>query len=157
MAVDIYLTIPGILGESMAAGFVGSILAQSFSWGIGNPINPGSSGAGSGKAQFSDVSVVKNFDRASPLLMRALAEGIHLPKIVLSFVRTGRDNGIFLTYEFVTVFVTSLQDSASGELPTEALSFAYEEVIVTYHAQNPDGSAGQTETFAWDLRRNAAA
>ena len=33
MAVDIYLTIPGIPGESVAAGLSGAIQVQSFSWG----------------------------------------------------------------------------------------------------------------------------
>ena len=154
MATDIFLTIPGIPGESTAAGFVGSIPVQSFSWGISNQINPGSSGAGGSKPQFSDVSVVKNFDLASPLLMKAAASGSVQPKMVLSFVRIGKDNVNFLTYEFDTIFVTSLQDSASGGIPTEAVSFAYEKVLVTYHEQSPNGGTGKTETFGWDLRRD---
>ena len=74
--------------------------------------------------------------------------------MVLSFVKTGAASKPFLTYEFDEVFVTSLQDSASGEVPVEAVSFAYEEVIVTYSEQGLKGSTGKTERFGWDLRKN---
>ena len=86
--------------------------------------------------------------------MRTLAEGRHLSNMVLSFVKTGAASKPFLTYEFEEVVVTSLQDSASGEVPVEAVSFAYEEVIVTYSEQGLKGSTGKTERFGWDLRRN---
>lgn len=156
MAVDIYLVISGIPGESTFAGFSGAIEVLSFSSGI-NQVSTGngSGGSGAGKPQFSDVSIVKHFDLASPLLMKAVAEGTHLPKMVLSFVKSGgaAKPFTFLTYELDTVFVTSIQDSASvdGDGPTEAVSFAFEKILVTYTSQGSKLSPSKTETFSFDL------
>lgn len=157
MPIDIYLTIPGIAGESTTHGFVGAIEVLSFSWSVSNTIAIGGSGAGAGKAKASDISVVKNFDLASPLLLTALVQGTHLPKMTLSFVKPGsRGTTVtFLTYEFDTVFVTSIQDAASGEVPTESVSFASQIAIVTYRPQTNNGALGQPEIFSWDFVRNS--
>ena len=153
MAVDIYMTIPGIPGESTALGFGGAIEVYSFSWGITNPFTQSSSGSGAGKPQFSDVAIVKKFDLASPLLMKALATGSQLTKVVLSFVQASPTlNPVtLLTYEFDMAYVTSLQNSTSEDLPTEAVSFAYEKVVVTYYEQNKKGGRGKPEIFVWNL------
>ncbi len=159
MAVGIYLTIPGIAGESTTTGFKGAIEVLSFSWGVSTTVTASSRGEDAGKAQASDVNIVKDFDLASPLLLTALVKGTHLPKATLSFIKSNGEDGVitFLTYEFDTVLVTSVQDAASEERPTESVSFAFQKAYVTYRTQDATGMLGQPETFSWDFVRNTIA
>lgn len=140
MPVDYYLTVPNIPGEATAPNFPGAIGVLSFSWGMSNSGTAASgSGSGSGKVSLSDFSILKSFDRSSPLLMDAVVRGRHLPSVILSLVKAGSTQP-FLTYEFDDVLISSISDSGSDEIPTESVSFAMARVIVTYYYQNQDGS-----------------
>ena len=163
MAFDLYLTIPGIPGESqtkyrLPGSNVVPIEITSYSWGLDVPVSIGSgTGGGAGKVSLSDFSIAKMFDSASPLLMQTLAMGKALAKITLSLVKssgTGASNpGAFLLYEFDTVFVTSVSDSGStggGVGVGESISFVMEKVMVTYYPQNPDGTFGNPVKFTYD-------
>ena len=166
MALDLYLTIPGIPGESKSTfrlpGSAGTtpIDVQSYSAGISIPVQPGSqgSGSGAGKAQFSDLSITKYFDSASPLLMHALVTGERLKTVTLSLVNSGAKlrTAAYLTYEYQDVFVASIEDSAGGgtDRPEESVSFAFGQVTVTYYPQEATGGFGKALVFNWDVEKN---
>ena len=155
MALNIYLNIPIIAGESQDSGFVHAIAVLSYSWGLSSSATIGSGGGGSGRTQFSDLNILKYFDQSSPHLMQALATGEHLSKMTLSLLKPGSAGSrSFLTYEFDDVLVTSIQDGASGggdSAPTESVSFAAAKVIVTYRIQDPNtGALSGPTIFTFD-------
>ncbi len=73
MAVDMFLKLDGVNGESKDKTHIKDIDVLSWSWGMSNS---GSAhvggGAGSGKVNVQDVSVTKYIDSSSPKLMHSL-------------------------------------------------------------------------------------
>jgi len=66
-AVDMFLKIDGVEGESKDQKHPGTIEIESFSWGMSNPGTHGSGGGGgTGKASFSDLSFHKSLDNPPP-------------------------------------------------------------------------------------------
>jgi type VI secretion system secreted protein Hcp len=79
MAVEIFLKLAGIEGESEDAKHKGEIDVLAWSWGVSE--TPGSQtggGGGAGKPQFRDLSIQKLVDVTAPLLLAATAKGSHI-------------------------------------------------------------------------------
>ena len=94
MAVDYYLKIDGIKGESLNDKHKDEIDVESFSWGVsqtGSLATGGGSGAG--KAQFQDLQISTNMSKASPLLFKACATGEHIKEATLSGRKAGDGKG----------------------------------------------------------------
>jgi type VI secretion system secreted protein Hcp len=71
--VDYFLKIDGIQGESQDKTHKNEIQLNSFSWGASNMgTSATGGGAGAGKVQFSDFSITKSVDTASPSRVRCL-------------------------------------------------------------------------------------
>jgi type VI secretion system secreted protein Hcp len=70
MAVDIFLQLDGVAGESKDKVHSKKIVVLSWSWGMANSgsVHVGG-GAGSGKANVQDVSLCKYIDSSSPKLI----------------------------------------------------------------------------------------
>jgi type VI secretion system secreted protein Hcp len=157
MAFDTFLDIKDVPGESTAKGMEGKIEIFSFSFGASNPVTIGStaSGGGGGKVSLSSFNVMKKTEKSSPLLFKACAAGNHYDKAVITLRKAGGAAGqvTFLTYEFETVYVESIQWSGSSggdDTPTESVSFAFGKVTVTYTPQDKAGKAGQPVVASWD-------
>ncbi len=58
--------------------------------------------------------------------------------------------------DFKELFVTSLQISASSEIPTVSVSFSYNEIKIEYSAQNEDGNLASTGPVTYNLKQNVA-
>ena len=131
--VTLSLSVAGVVGEGGVGG-PGSIDVNSFQWGVKNSAH-GGSGAGSGKAQFSDFTITKMVDRASPAFFRNCVAGQHYKSVTLSVRKAGGTVSDYLTINFGTVLVSSVSwsaDATSGQPPTEAVSMAFKTVKVTY-------------------------
>ena len=77
MAVDMFLEIPEIPGESSKKGMEGKIDIESFNFGAvqHGSFAKGGAGGGAGKAEFQDINIVKEVDKSSPKLFQACAAG----------------------------------------------------------------------------------
>src|SRR5690606_28022874 len=103
-AVDMYLKIEGIDGESTDKNHKDWIEVQSFSWGMSNSASLSTGGGtGVGKAQFIDLKIGKNLDRASPNLFLHGAQGRHIPEVVLVLRRAGAE-----AYTFFQITLTDV-------------------------------------------------
>jgi len=150
-STDMFLKIEGIDGESSDSGHRGEIDIQSWSWGVSNAGSMSAgSGGGAGKASFSDLSITKRIDKASPLLMTACATGQHIPKATLTVRRAGKNGDDYMRYTLEDVTCTSVQDSGSSDtLPTESLSLNYTKIQFEYLEER----ATQWTRFGWDLAK----
>src|SRR5262245_7006243 len=91
-AVDFFLKIEGIDGESTDDKHKGEIDIQSFSWGVTNTGSHGAGGGGgTGKSVFQDLHFTTHVNKSSPKLMLACATGEHLKKAVLTVRKAGKD------------------------------------------------------------------
>ena len=163
MAVDMFLKLDGIDGESTDEQHQKWIELESFSWGVTNPTTIGSatSGAGAGKAVPADFLVVMPFSAASPKVFQKCVSGAHYDTVVLSMRKAGgnqRSAQEFLKYTFQTVFTTKIEwTGSSDEGPEEQITFVYGALEVQYEPQNSDGTLGEPVLAGWDFIKNVSA
>jgi type VI secretion system secreted protein Hcp len=157
-AVDYFLKIEGVDGESTDDKHKGEIDVESFSW--GETLSPagttgGGAGGGAGKVAMQDFHFVMKVSKASPKLMLACASGQHLKQAVLTARKAGKDQQEFLRWTFADLLVTSYQTAGSeqGEaVPTDQISLNFAKIQVEYRPQGADGKLAPPVTAGWDLK-----
>ena len=153
MALDVFLSIPGISGESRDTVFPGTIVTPYYGWELTHPAANGGL-VRSGKTAFQPLAIQKNVDKSSPLLMQALVTGKRIAAMTLLVRDTGGSASPsatpFLIYQFSTVFVSAIQEggSSGAETVTESVSFVFGAYDLRYRTTNPEGrlSAAVTES-----------
>ena len=159
MAVDYFLKLDGIPGESTDAKHKGEIDVLAFSWGVSQA---GSSGRGvgvsAGKAIFEDLLVVARTSKASPKLWQACATGQHLKTAVLVCRKAGQAPLEFLKITLTDVTITSYEiDGSDEELPLDQVALAFAKVATEFVSGDAKGKAQPPVTTGWDLKKNAKA
>jgi type VI secretion system secreted protein Hcp len=161
MAIDYFLKIDGIPGESLDSKHKGEIEVEAWSWGEANPVPPGGpgtgSGGGAGKVQMQDFNFTANTSKASPNLMLACASGKHLKSAVLTARKAGgKQAAEFLTFSLSDILVSSYQiGGAEGQVvPMDNFSLNFSKIQVEYKEQKADGSLGKSITAGWDVKHN---
>ena len=158
MAVDYFLKIDGIEGDSQDAQHKGELVVESFTWGetqTGTSTSGG--GGGAGKVSMQDFHVVTRMSKASPKLFLACASGQHLKSAVLTGRRGGKEQTEFLKWALADVLVTSYQTTGGtddGAVPTDSLSLSFTRIDVEYQERRPDGSSTGPVKAGWDLKAN---
>ena len=157
MAVDYFLKVEGVPGESQDAKHAGEIDVLAWSWGEAATGQAGTgSGAGTGKVQFQDFHFTSLISKASPKLMEACASGKHIKSAVLTARRAGSGRSEFLTFSLSDVLVSSYQ-TGSGEddrAPVDSVTLRFSQIQVEYREMKPDGSLGSPVKFGWDIAKN---
>jgi type VI secretion system secreted protein Hcp len=158
MAVDVFLKIGDVKGESKDSKHPDEIDVLSWSWGVSNAGNVGSGGgAGAGKANFSDISFMHSLDKASPVLMKACAMGDHYDLATLVARKAGKGQQDYLIVKMKEVYITSVQPSGSSEHPMESVSMQFGHIDLEYKAQKPDGSLDAGVHFIYDIKKHVDA
>jgi len=157
MAVDYFLKIDGIPGESQDDKHKSEIDLLSWSWGetqTGTMAHGG--GGGAGKVDMQDFHFVMHVNKATPKLILACASGEHIKKATLTCRKAGKTQQEFLTYHFSDVLVSSYQTGgSSGDvIPNEQVSLNYSKMEVEYKAQKADGSLDGGIKAGWDMKAN---
>lgn len=156
MAVDYFLKIEGVDGESHDAKHKGEINLESFSWGASQTGSHAfGGGGGAGKVQMQDFHFVMKHNKASPKLMLACAEGEHLKKGVLTCRKAGKDQQEFLKVTMSDLLVSSYQTSGSAhgdEIPTDQISLNFSKIEFEYKEQKADGSVSTAAKVGYDLK-----
>lgn len=121
-ALNCYLKIDGIKGESLDEKHKDWIRLDSFSWGVSNNSAAGSGGGGTsaGKASFQDMHFTMSMDKASPKLMLACATGQHIPTLQFVVSRADGTSGGTTDYYVVTLSDVLVSSYKSGSPPTPA-------------------------------------
>ena len=157
-AVDYFLKIDGIEGESQDGKHKGEIEIQSFSWGATQSgTHAGGSGGGAGKVSMQDFHFSMPINTASPKLFLACASGKHIPKATLVCRKAGDKQQEFMTVKFSDLLVSSFQtggSSGSDILPTEQISLNFAKIELEYKPQKADGSLDSALKAGWDLKKN---
>jgi type VI secretion system secreted protein Hcp len=157
MAIDYFLKIDGVSGESVDSKHKGEIEVESWSWGESNPAQPGGGGGGgAGKVQIQDLVFTTRFSKASPQLILACASGKHFKDAVLTARKAGKGQQEFLTFSLSDVLVSAYQTAGAGGdvLPGDSVSLNFSKIQVEYKPQNPDGSLGSSIKAGWDVKQN---
>jgi type VI secretion system secreted protein Hcp len=154
VAARFFLRIDDIKGESADSKHKDEIEIESFSWGATQHVGFSSgSGAGAGKAEFSDFSFTMRQSVASPVLMLSCASGKHLKEALITARGSGKAAVDYYKLRFSDLLISSFQQGASaGDGPiTESISFNYSKMEMEYMPQNPKGQLGSPIRVGWDL------
>ena len=158
-AVDLFLKIDGIQGESKDAKHANEIDVDAFSWGETNVVShAGGGGGGAGKVAMQDFHITKHLDKASPVLFLACASGKHFPKAILSARKAGQGQQDYLVITLSDVVVSGYQvgGAESGEAGVDQTSLAFSRIVFEYRPQKPDGSLAPAVKAGWDVKTNKA-
>jgi type VI secretion system secreted protein Hcp len=158
-AVDYFLRITGVEGESADAKHKGEIDIDSWSWGASNTgTAQAGGGGGTGKVSIQDFHFVTRVSKASPRLFGACASGQHLKEARLTARKAGGSQAEFLTLTFADVLVSSYQTGGSEHsdvVPVDQVSLSFAKVMIEYRAQKADGSLDAPIKAGWDLKKNS--
>jgi len=155
MAVDYFLKLDGIQGESQDANHKDEIQIMSWSWGASQVSSvAGTGGSGAGKADLSDFSIMTYFDKSTPKLFKSICAGQHIKSGTMSAIKSGADGKPYLKVDFKELFVSGLQISGSSEVPTVSLSFSYNEIKIDYSTQNEQGNITSTGAVTFNTKEN---
>jgi len=158
MAVDFFLQMDPIKGESNDTKHKDQIDVLSWSWGASQTGTFGSgSGGGAGKVSFQNLHFTHYVDRASADLMQACATGQHIDKAILTVRKAGGKDALeYLKITMEDVIVTSVQPGGStgDERIVESVSLDFRKFNEEYTVQTDKGGSGATSHFAWDIAAN---
>jgi type VI secretion system secreted protein Hcp len=159
-AVDYYLEIDGIKGESEDHEHKDKIEIQSWSWGETNAGSMSSGGGGgSGKVSMQDFHFTTNLGMASPKLAQACAGGDHIKKGVLYCRKAGTKAQKYLQITFNDLLISSYQiggSAGSSILPTDQISFNFSKIEMAYFKQDKSGKTQAAGEFKYDQKVNKA-
>jgi type VI secretion system secreted protein Hcp len=147
-AVDYFLKIDGIPGESANEDHRAEIDVLSWSWGESQPglrntaTASGGGGGGAGKVSMQDFHFTMKVNKATPKLMLACAKGEIIPSATLTLRRASADPGgesfPYLKVTFTDLLISSYQTggSAGDVIPTDQISFNFTKIEMQYTVQD---------------------
>ena len=157
MAIDMFIKIDGIEGESLDDSHANEIQLESMSWGASNTGSfAEGTGGGAGKVSFTDLSCAKKLDKASPILYLSCSTGKHIPKAVLTLRKAGGKQEDYFRVTMSDVLVSSVQDSghAQGDVPLESFTLNFAKIEFAYKPQKADGTLDAAITSGYDLKKS---
>lgn len=157
MAMDMFIQIGDLKGESRDKVHKEKIDVLAWSWGVSNSGSAGmGGGAGAGKANVQDLSITKYIDKSSCSLLNAACVGKHFPTATLIVRKAGGKPLEYLTITLTEVLITSVSTGGSGgeDRLTENVSLNFAKVKVDYIEQKADGTEGDKPTMTYDIAQN---
>lgn len=159
MAVDMFLKIGDIKGESRDKAHKEEIDVLAWSWGASNSgsFHTGG-GGGAGKVNVQDLSFTKYIDLASTELFLATCNGKHLPEATLIVRKAGESPLEYLTIVMNDVLITSYSTGGSGgeDRLTENVTLNFAKVKLTYKEQAAKGAQAKAPSVSWDIAANVS-
>jgi type VI secretion system secreted protein Hcp len=158
MALDTFIKIGSLKGESVVKGFEDQIQVLAWSWGMtqSGTTHTGQ-GGGAGKVNVNDLNFTHYLDASSPPLHKACVTGQHIDSAKLTMRKAGGSPLDYVTIELTEVIVSSVQTGGSGgdDLLTENVSLNFAKFKVSYQPQDEKGAkkGGAIET-TYDIAKN---
>lgn len=160
MAIDAYLQIDGIKGESTDDKHKDWIECLDVDFGVDQPRSPVASTAGghtSARAEFDEVAVSKLADLSTPVLLQHCAMGKTIPKAKFEFFRADGSGERVKYFEMAleNVLIGSVKPGLKpGVGMQEHLCLKFSKVTWKYTQQKISGGAGGSTAGGWDLSTN---
>ena len=163
MAVEYYLKLDDLKGESKGDKHKDEIDILSFSWGASQPgLGHLGGGTGAGKVDIHDLQLTHCVDKASPMLFQGCCKGTPFTKATLTCRKAGHNALDYLTITMETVLIGSVQSGGHGSAagstdhPQESFSLHFQKFKVVYKEQDEKGAVKSSPEFSWDIVANAA-
>ncbi len=157
MAMDMFIKIGALKGESKDSVHKEEIDVLAWSWGLSNSGSAQQGGGmGAGKVNVQDLSFTKYIDKSSPDLMLAACNGKHYDKALLTVRKAGEQPLEYLLITMEDLIVTSVSTGGSGgeDRLTENVTLNFAKVKVQYKEQTATGGVGDKPEMGWDIAGN---
>ena len=163
IAIDVYLQIDGIKGESTDSVHQGWIELTSAQWGVKQPKSAAASTGGGHTAErceHQSIAITKLADLSSPILMQICSAGKTIPKARLEFMRAdGQGERVrYYEVELENVLIGNISQVVhQGDVLHDSLGLKYSKVKWKYSQQKIGGGASGNTSGGWDLATNRVA
>jgi len=160
MAVDMFIKIGDLKGESVDDKHKGEIDVLAWSWGMSQSGNTHvAAGGGAGKVNVQDLSFTKYLDKASPNLMQYCCNGKHFADALLTVRKAGENPLEYLKITLKDLIIAAVTTGGSGgeDRLTENVTLNFAKFNVEYQEQKPDGSGTPAGEMGWDVKANVKA
>jgi len=157
MAVDIFMNIDGVKGESQDSAHKDQIDVFSWNWGMSQT---GSrhvgGGGGTGKVEVRDLTFVKYIDKSSTDLMLFCCNGKHIAKAEVTLRKAGENPLEYLKIKLSDCLISGVDTGGAGEddRHMETITVNFAKVEVEYTPQKADGTGDAPTTMGWDIAKN---
>lgn len=162
MAIDTHIKFDGVEGESTHVDHKGEIEVLKWNWDVQNIAQTSGGGSGSGKAQPGSFVFEHRYDKASPVLAKKCAQGVHFKEAVLTARKAGEGQKDFLKVTLKEVFVTAVApgvrvnvDGSIDDEILETVRMSYGDIGFAYRPQDDKGGLGGEVKFAWNVKTTA--
>ena len=155
MAVDFFLKIDGIQGESADAKHTDEIDVLSWSWGASQTgaMSYGG-GGGAGKVAMQDFHFTQRMNKGTSKLLLACCSGEHIAKALFTARKAGKEQQEYMKITFTDILVSSYSTGGGGDEPIESVSLNFSKVEFAYAPQKADGTLDAYIPAGWDLKKN---
>ena len=159
MAVDMFLKLNGVKGESQDAAHANEIEILAWSWGMNQSgtMHMGT-GGGAGKVSVQDISITKYIDSATHSLVDACCNGKHFDEATVIVRKAGGEKPLeYLKISMKQVLVSSISTGGSGgeDRLTENVSLNFGQFKLEYTPQTAKGSSGGSLSAEYNIAKNA--
>src|ERR1044071_481756 len=158
MAIDTFLKLASVKGESQVKGFEDQIQILAWSWGMSQTgTTHHGSGGGAGKVNVQDLSFTHYVDSATPGLILACCKGTHYDEATLTMRKAGGEALPYMTLKLKDIIVTSVSGGGSGgeDQQTENVTLNFASFEVSYQPQDNKGAKkGGAIEIKYDIAKN---
>ncbi|MGL4324729.1 MAG: Hcp family type VI secretion system effector [Beijerinckiaceae bacterium] len=156
MAVDMFLEIDGVQGESAIK--TNAIDIDSWTFGMAQASTGHvATGSGAGKVNVQDIHINKQICKVSPTVMLKCCQGEHIKKAKITCRKAGGQKPLdYMVIDLEDVLISSVQvvGSNGNDIVSESMSINFSSFKVTYTPQQASGAAGAPVECAWDVAKN---
>jgi type VI secretion system secreted protein Hcp len=157
--LELHLNLGSIQGESQSSLHKDEIEISSFSFGGTNvSIRSAQGSTKGGRPTVSEITVTKNFDKATTQLLSALVNSTVIKTASISMSKQTGAGKLedYLVITLSNVIITSHQLSSSrslppGQLGSETVTLNYQKINIDYKIQLISGLLASGGTMAYDL------
>ena len=159
LAVDAFLKIDGVKGESADAKHKDEIDVISWSFGETNSgTTRTGGGGGAGRVNMKDFKFTMRTNIASPKLFQACASGEHIKEAKLTVRRSDQTQAEYLQIWLQDLVVSSFLNMGSSgpniPYPVDEILLNFSRIKIDYKQVKPDGSLGGSVSGGWNLKTN---
>ena len=158
MAVDMFLKIKGVDGESVDRAHGKEIDISSWSWGMSQSgTTHVGRGGGAGKVSVQDISISKYIDKSTPNLIKACCTGKHFEEAVITVRKAGESPLEYILITMKDVIISNITTGGSGgeDRLTESVTLNFAEFSYVYVPQKKDGGPDGKVEATFNIATNS--
>lgn len=157
MAIDSFLKVDGVTGESNDSNHKNWTDILSFNWGAtqsGNMAVGG--GGGTGEVNFKDLEVQALIDKSTPAILKFRSSGKHVTKVELSICKAGGTQVEYTRIVLEDVLVSMADFTGVGHTDNILVKYRFQasKVNLHYWEQSASGTKGAETKAGWDIKQN---